>query len=101
MDDQWVDLGDLTQENDITYRPEFVGFRPMEHDEHSHAGVVFEMDLDMTSYDRRVYTVLDWLSDVGGLAGAMFAGIRVLSLLFLSNDLEWYLISKLYKRDQL
>ena len=64
-------------------------------------GVVFEMDLDMYSYDRRVYTIFELLANVGGLLGVMFAGIRVAIILFLSNDLEWYLISKLYTKKQL
>ena len=64
-------------------------------------GVVFEMDLDMYSYDRRVYTIFELLANVGGLLGVMFAGIRVVTIIFLSNDLEWYLISKLYTKKQL
>ena len=64
-------------------------------------GVVFEMDLDMYSYDRRVYTIFELLANVGGLLGVMFTGIRVATILFLNNDLEWYLISKLYTKKQL
>ena len=64
-------------------------------------GVVFEMDLDMYSYDRRVYTIFELLANVGGLLGVMFAGIRVATIIFLSNDLEWYLISRLYTKKQL
>ena len=56
-------------------------------------GVTFEIKLDMTSFDRRVYTILDWISDVGGLSGAIYAALRILCLLLKANDLDWYLIS--------
>ena len=75
-------MGEWTQEDEITYRIEKIGHRPMEYDEFSHMGVVFEMDLDMYSYDRRVYTILELFANVGGLVGAMFAGIRVMTILF-------------------
>ena len=32
--------------------------------------VVFEMDLDMTEYDRKVYTLVDWFADIGGLTSS-------------------------------
>ena len=55
----------------------------------------------MRSFDRRVYTVLDWLSDVGGLSGAMFSIIGIVTGIVCANDMHWYLIEKTFKRKQL
>ena len=101
MDDSYLDLGDLTQEKDLTFRPEIAGYRPMEVNELSLLGISYEMDLDMISYDRRIYSVLDLVSDVGGLAGALFAAVRIICLVLRFYELEWYLVSKLYTKNEL
>ena len=36
-------------------------------------GVTYEMNLDLTEYNRKVYGFLDWLSDLGGLSSALLA----------------------------
>ena len=64
-------------------------------------GVVYEMDFDMISYDRRIYTALDWLSDVGGIQGALFSAVGILAGLLTANDMKWYLIENIFKRKQL
>ena len=44
--------------------------------------MTFEKDLDLTVIDRQVYSVLDWLGDVGGLAEAlMYIGTFILAVL--------------------
>ena len=37
------------------------------------------MSLDMIAYERKVYTVLDMLSDVGGLLGILISVFGVLN----------------------
>ena len=64
-------------------------------------GISYEIDLDMTSYSRRIYSVLDLVSDVGGLSGALFAAMRIFCLVSRSGELEWYLVSKLYTKNEL
>ena len=64
-------------------------------------GISYEIDLDMTSYSRKIYSVLDLVSDVGGLAGALFAGMRVLCTVLRSGELELFLVSKLYTKKEL
>ena len=45
--------------------------RPYEFDDNVHVAVTFELDLDLTVIDRQVYSILDWLGDIGGLAEAL------------------------------
>ena len=60
-----------------------MGFRPMEFNNNHQFGVVYEMHLDLTSHERIVYGVLDWLSDVGGLVSALMAAFAVILRLFM------------------
>ena len=44
--------------------------------------VVYEFDLNLETLDRQVYSILDWLGDIGGLGEALvFSGWFVLALL--------------------
>ena len=36
-----------------------------------HIAVAFELDLDLTIIDRKVYSILDWLGDMGGMLEAL------------------------------
>ena len=35
------------------------------------SSLVFEIDSDVTSFERKTYSSLDWLGDIGGLFDAM------------------------------
>ena len=98
MLDEYDDLGGFVKEHATVFRTENIGLRPMEFDKFSHMGVVYEMDFDMRSFDRRVYTVLDWLSDVGGLSRAISAGFGMIYGLLTFNSMQWFLVEKIFKR---
>ena len=55
------------------------------------------MNLDMNLIERSGYTVLDVLSDVGGLQGILISGISFILSIFNYNYLENYLVFKLFK----
>ena len=63
--------------------------------------VVFEMDYDITNYNRKVYTLIDWFSDIGGLTSSCLVTLKILMLLIKNRDVEWYLVSKLYTAKEL
>ena len=54
------------------------------------------MDLDMTSIDRLVYGFVDWMSDMGGMSSTLISIFTVLFMLFKFNEVDFYMISKLY-----
>ena len=101
LQDEYLDAGGFVTESNTVFRTENVGLRPMEFDKLSHMGVVYEMDFDMRSYDRRVYNILDWLSDVGGLSGALFAGFGIICGILTFNSMHWFLVEGIFKRKQL
>ena len=61
------------------------------------ASVTFEVDLDMITYERKVYTVLDMLSDVGGLFEFLICFFAFLSWIWNYQSIENYLASRLFK----
>ena len=52
----------------------------------------------MTRFERNVYTLLDWMSDVGGLNGAIYAVVAGIFMIIKAKEIDWYLVSKLYTR---
>ena len=55
------------------------------------------MDMDLTVIERTGYTILDILSDVGGLQGILISGISLLLGVLNHNFLDNYLVTKLYR----
>ena len=49
-----------------------VGMRPYEFPNNVHVSVTFELNLNLRVIERQVYSVLDWLGDIGGLGEAAF-----------------------------
>lgn len=60
-------------------------------------GFLINMSMDQTMVQRNGYTILDVLSDVGGLQGILITVITLVLGILNSNYLDNYLVSKLYK----
>ena len=50
----------------------------MEFDNLHQFGVAYEMSFDIVKYERTVYSLLDWLSDIGGLASALMSILGII-----------------------
>ena len=55
-------------------------------------GVIFEMNMDLWQHERKVYGLLDWLSDCGGLASALIAIIGLLSKVLMFQLLDFHMV---------
>ena len=44
--------------------------------------ITYELDRDLQTISRKVYGILDWLGDIGGLAGALKALFTALIIVF-------------------
>ena len=62
------------------------------------AGLYYELEMDATFFQRSVYSLLDYLGDVGGLLG--FFGLINQGLLYLdvSGNSSEFLVRKLFKK---
>ena len=63
-------------------------------------GFSIQMNLDQILIGRTGYTILDVLSDVGGLQGILISGISVFLSIVNRNVLDSYLVSKLFNFSQ-
>ena len=68
MQDELVDLDDITNlENSEVFKFTLQASRPQEVHPELIVGLSFEFSLDLTVIERTGYTVLDVLSDIGGI----------------------------------
>ena len=56
--------------------------RPYEFDDDVHTQISFEFDLTLYRVDRDVYSILDWIGDIGGLNEGCFVGLSLLVSFF-------------------
>jgi len=95
---QW---GNWTKENiDSIFKIAQVGSRPYEFKNRVHVSVTFELLLDQTVIDRQVYSVLDWLGDIGGLVEALFFIGSTVMFLFQFGQFDSMLVTNLYKQNK-
>ena len=73
------------------------GERPYEFYDNVHVGIVYEINLDRRRIQRSVYSLLDWIGDVGGLLEAMFVILSVLIVIYQYKTFEIYMIQNLFK----
>ena len=59
--------------------------------------VSFEMDLNMIRIERKLYTVFDMLSDVGGLLGILMAFAASLNSIWNYQNFDNFMVSRLFK----
>ena len=62
--------------------------------------ITLEMNLDMVQIARQGYTILDVLSDVGGLQGLLLSICMALLVVWNYNNFDNYLASRLYKIEE-
>ena len=72
--------------------------RPYEFSDSVHLQITFEFDLTLYRVDRDVYSVLDWVGDVGGLNEGLFIFFKILLAMFQFKALEHFLIEKLFHK---
>ena len=63
-------------------------------------GFIFNVSPDTVFHERSVYTVLDWLGDVGGLFDALKLISSVIVALCTNGIFPSYVISKLFYKQQ-
>ena len=62
-----------------------------------HIQVTFELDQDYTVTDRQVYSVLDWLGDIGGLVEALFFIGGTFLVLFNYTQFDVLMVRELFR----
>ena len=65
--------------------------RPSEFNPQLIGSLDFEMDLDLLFLERNNYTMLDMLSDIGGISSIMISAMLFLLQVINYNHLEYYM----------
>ena len=88
----------MTEDKYEIFTNTLVKTRPYEFPDNVHLQVTFEFDLSLYRVDRDVYSILDWIGDIGGLVEglALFFGGLVALISF--NSFDHYMIEYLYQR---
>ena len=60
--------------------------------------VTFEFDLDLYMIDRDVYSILDWIGDIGGLSQGLAIIFAYLIGLVKFNEFQHFMIENLYRK---
>ena len=71
--------------------------RSYEKDDNVWVSVTIERSLTMVAFERTVYTTFDFLSDVGGLAGILVAGLMLFVKAWNHNSFDNFMVSNLFK----
>ena len=74
--------------------------RPYEFKDRVHLQVSYEFDLTLHRIDRDVYSILDWIGDVGGLNEGLFLFFSVILAYFQYFDFENFLVDRLFRQYQ-
>jgi hypothetical protein len=70
---------------------------PYEWDDNVWLSITVEVDFDVITYEREVYTSLQLLSDIGGLSGILMTIAAALMVLWNYQSFDNYLVSRLFR----
>ena len=70
--------------------------RPYEFPDYVHMQLTYEFDLTLYRIDRNVYSILDWIGDVGGLNEGLYVILSLFLSLLNYNTFKHFMIEHLY-----
>ena len=78
LNDHHINIGNLLEDSDFGFDLETSSFRFLTYDNLMHTSLTFELSTTRIDYTRTIYSMFDFLGDIGGLHGALvpiFAGL--------------------------
>ena len=98
MQDHPFDFDSLTVlEDESLFNIEEMSNKPWEVDEFTAMTLSFEVNMDQIVITRSNYTVLDLLSDIGGIQGILAPILSIPLIFFNYKHFDTFMASKLYK----
>lgn len=70
--------------------------RPYEKDYDVQMDITYERNKDLINVSRDGYTILDWISDIGGIQGILISAIAIILGYWNYNYFDNYMVQKLY-----
>lgn len=101
LQDELINLDEITEIANATNFLVTRGLsRSFEQNDITQMDLVFVRDLDYKKINRSQYSILDIISDVGGLLGILMGAVSVFIFIWNYNSLDNYMVSKLFKSVQ-
>ena len=98
LQDELINLDDLTELEDSTvFRLEQLPTKSYEKEYDVQLDITIEMNLNQLVIARDGYTVLDYLSDIGGMQSILITGSAILLTIWNYQHLDNFLVSQLYR----
>ena len=91
-----IHLGELQEASPKINSINRNGERPYEFFDEVHMETVYEVNLDLRRLRRSVYSLLDWIGDVGGLFEAMSVVFGLIVAVYQYKVLEQFLVRNLF-----
>ena len=95
-----IPLGELKSDQPEIFNVLPKGERPYEFYDNVHVAIVYEISLDRRRIQRSVYSLLDWIGDIGGLLEAMFVIFSLLIAIYHYKAFEIHMIGQLFSLTQ-
>ena len=70
---------------------------PYEKFDNTWISITFEMDLNLNTYERNVFTLFDMLSDIGGLSGILMTSFSIFMAVWNFHAFDNMMVSALFK----
>ena len=99
LQDLALNLDEVTELQDSSVFRLVLGFEYPSFDPTLVGGISIGLSMDVTLIERKGYTLLDVLSDVGGMQGFLISGTSLLLSILNYNQLDNYLVSKLFRSE--
>ena len=92
LQDEYYQFSQLTEDKMRIFGNSFQFSRPYEFTDRVHLQITWEFDLNLYRVDRDVYSILDWIGDVGGLSEGLVIGLGAILTLLNFKRFEHFLI---------
>jgi len=84
----------VTEEEDETvFTISGLPFQSYEKDKRTQMDITFERDLNLRRVQREGYTVLDWISDIGGVQGILTSAVAIFLSYWNFNLIENHMVA--------
>ena len=96
-----VDFDSLTEtQDDSIFKLNKLSDRSYELDYDAQFDLTIEMNLDTIEYKRKRYSLLDFVSDIGGIQSLLLSASAFLVGVWNYNMFDNYMVSRLYKLER-
>jgi hypothetical protein len=93
--DKIIDVG-VRKEQHRIFDISQEAFKPWDFPGDIQVSITYELSRDLNQINRKVYSILEYLGDMGGLAGALFALFTVAVMIFQFKSVNSYLSNHTY-----